>query len=367
MNQRIRRNSGRRRRRRRRQQRRVAVLLICCIVLIGAVSAGVFIIRELTENYTASYETDNYNKNIYEGTLFASDLCVAPKEVDLEGFVPDTDLHAAGLFNLDEDSVVCGYKLYDRLYPASTTKIMTALLALKYGNTDDVVTVSANATNFNWDESTAGLRTGDKVTLYDLICGLLLHSGNDCGTAIAEYIAGSEEAFADMMNEEAASLGATGTHFANPHGLHDENHYTTAYDLYLIFNECIKDERFVKIISMDSYTGTLTGADGTVRKQVWTPTQAYGAGTATAPEGVRVLGGKTGTTQQAGNCVILYDQDISEHPYISVIMGADGTNRLYDQMNSLMQAGINGNASQNSQTSGNGQTTNENSSQTDEQ
>ena len=65
-----------------------------------------------------------------------------------------------------------------------------------------------------------------------------------------------------MMNEEAASLGATGTHFVNPHGLHNENHYTTAYDLYLIFNECIKDERFVEIISMDSYDGTLTGADG---------------------------------------------------------------------------------------------------------
>ena len=132
----------------------------------------------------------------------------------------------------------------------------------------------------------------------------------------------------------------------NPHGLHNEDHYTTAYDLYLIFNECIKDERFVEIISMDSYDGTLTGADGTVRKQTWTPTQAYGAGEATEPEGIRVLGGKTGTTQQAGNCVILYDEDLSEHPYISVIMGADGTGRLYDQMNKLMQAGITGTAGQ---------------------
>ena len=278
--------------------------------------------------------------------MFAADLCVAPNEVDLEGFKPDTDLHAAGLFDLEADSVLCGYKLYDRLYPASTTKIMTALIALKYGNLDDEVTVSANATDFNWDEVTSGLRTGDKVTLHDLICGLLLHSGNDCGTAIAEHIAGSEEAFADMMNEEAAALGATGTHFVNPHGLHNENHYTTAYDLYLIFNECIKDERFVEIISMDSYDGTLTGADGTVRKETWTPTQAYGAGEATEPEGIRVLGGKTGTTQQAGNCVILYDEDLSEHPYISVIMGADGTTRLYDQMNTLMQAGITGTVDQ---------------------
>ena len=145
-----------------------------------------------------------------------------------------------------------------------------------------------------------------------------------------------------MMNEEAASLGATGTHFVNPHGLHDENHYTTAYDLYLIFNECIKDERFVEIISMDSYDGTLTGVDGTVRKETWTPTQAYGAGEATEPTGIRVLGGTTGTTELAGHCVILYDEDLNEHPYISVIMGADGPTRLYEQMNELMQAGITG-------------------------
>lgn len=346
MDQGIRRSAARRsaarRRRRRRRQRRAAILLISLVVLVGAALAGVLIIFENTRNYTASYEEENYNTSVYQGTMFAADLCVAADQVDLAGFEPDTNLHAAGLFDLEAGSVLCGYKLYDRLYPASTTKIMTALVALKYGNLDDEVTVSANATDFNWDEVTSGLRTGDKVTMYDLLCGLLLHSGNDCGTAIAEHIAGSEEAFADMMNEEAAALGATGTHFVNPHGLHDENHYTTAYDLYLIFNECIKDERFVEIISMESYDGTLTGADGTVRKETWTPTQAYGAGAATEPDGIRVLGGKTGTTQQAENCVILYDEDLSEHPYISVIMGADGTTRLYEQMNTLMQAGITG-------------------------
>ncbi len=340
MNQGEKKYPGRRRKRRRRHQVRNAAFLICLVIVAGVVSAGAFIIREQVRNYTVLYEADNYNKNVYQGTLFASDLCVAAEEVDLDGFQPDTDLHAAGLFDLGEESVLCGYKLYDKLYPASTTKIMTALLALKYGDMDDVVTISSNATDFNWDEVTSGLLTGDQVTLYDLVCGLLLHSGNDCGTAIAEHIAGNEEAFAEMMNEEAAALGATGTHFVNPHGLHDEDHYTTAYDLYLIFNECIKDERFVEIISMDSYEGTLTGADGTVRTQTWTPTQAYGAGTADEPEGVSVIGGKTGTTQDAGNCVILYDEDDSGNQYISVIMGADGSTRLYEQMNELLQYGI---------------------------
>ena len=338
-------NQGKRRmyaRRRRRRQRRAAALLICFAVLTGVILAGAVIIWGQVKNYTVSYESDHFNTNVYQGSMFSSDLCVAAEEVDLEGFEPDADLHAAGLFDLENKSVLCGYKLYDKVYPASTTKIMTALLALKYGNMDDEVTVSANATDFNWDEVTSGLRTGDTVSMYDLVCGLLLHSGNDCGTAIAEHIAGSEEAFAEMMNEEAASLGATGTHFVNPHGLHDENHYTTAYDLYLIFNECIKDERFVEIISMDSYAAEITGADGSVRTASWAPTNYYSAGLAAPPDGVSVIGGKTGTTDQAGNCVILYDENMNGTPYISVIMGASDKTILYDQMNQLFSAGMTG-------------------------
>ncbi len=331
----------RRRRRIRRRQRRIAALLIALAVIVGAGVSGAVLIVDQFRDHIAEYEKNNYDKSVYQGDLFASDLCVAAEEVSLPGYEPDSELHAAGLFDLENRSVLCGYKLYDRLYPASTTKIMTAYVALKYGNMDDVVTVSANATNFEEDEVTSGLRTGDEVTMYDLVCGLLLHSGNDCATAIAEHISGSTEEFAELMNQEAAAMGATGTHFVNPHGLHNEDHYTTAYDLYLIFNECIKNETFVQIISMDSYDGTLNGADGTVRKETWTPTQMYGSGEVREPEGIRVLGGKTGTTKLAGNCVILYDQDLEEHPYISVIMGADGTDMLYEQMNLLMNAGIN--------------------------
>ena len=217
---------------------------------------------------------------------------------------------------------------------------MTAYIALKYGNLDDQITVSANATDFNWDESVCGLQTGDTLTLYDLLCGLMLQSGNDAGTAIAEYISGSEEDFAELMNEEAASLGATGTHYVNPHGLHDENHYTTAYDLYLIFNAALKNEKFLEIISLDSYSASITGADGTVRTQVWEPTNYYSAGLATPPDGVRVVGGKTGTTDEAGNCVVLYDLDSENQPYISVIMGAPDKDSLYIEMNEMYTAGI---------------------------
>ena len=193
---------------------------------------------------------------------------------------------------------------------------------------------------WNGSSSVCGLQAGDTLTLYDLLCGLLLQSGNDAGIAIAEHVSGSEEAFVSLMNEEAKKLGATGTNFTNPHGLQDENHYTTAYDLYLMFNAALQDERFVEILEKTTYSASITGGDGTARTQEWSPTNYYALGEAKAPDGVRVLGGKTGTTDEAGSCLILYSEDIENRPYISIVMGADEKSILYDEMSALLARGI---------------------------
>ena len=111
-----------------------------------------------------------------------------------------------------------------------------------------------------------------------------MYSGNDAATAIAEYVGGSEEAFVNMMNRRAQELMANGTHFMNPHGLHDDNHYTTAYDLYLIFNECIKHEDFVNIIQSEAYTAYYTDVDGNSQEALFTPTNLYAQGEVDVPE-----------------------------------------------------------------------------------
>ncbi len=320
--------------------KKIAGLILCLVLFMGAGTAAVLLFLSNNGSNIKEYEKDSYTGSIYQGQMFAQDLCVASGDVQLSGFEDDTTLHGAALFDLENESVVYGYNLYDRLYPASTTKVLTAYVALKYGNLEDQVTVSANATDFNWDESICGLQTGDTLSMYDLLCGLMLVSGNDAAAAIAEHISGSTEEFAELMNREAAALGATGTHFVNPHGLPDDNHYTTVYDLYLFFNACMKDERFVDIISMDSYTVELKGADGTVRTDEWEPTHFYASGEATAPEGIHIVGGKTGTTLKAGNCVILYEEASDGSPYISVIMGAETKPLLYEEMNRLLSAGI---------------------------
>lgn len=329
----------RRRKKQRHSVSRIVIPVVCLVaVSLGAVG-GIWYHNEYGGDPVKEYEASNYDSNLYQGDLFAKDLCVSADNVSLSGFDDESSLHAAGLFNLKNETVEYGYKLYDQLYPASTTKLMTAYLAFKYGNPDDTVTVSDSVANFASDEVVCNLQPGDTLTLHDLLCGLLLRSGNDCGVAIAEHISGSVEAFAELMNQEAKALGATDSHFVNPHGLHNDDHYTTAYDLYLIFNACIKDQRFMDIISMDSYTMNITGADGTARTFDVLPTNYYSLGQIQAPDGIRVFGGKTGTTDEAGCCVILYSEDVEKNPYISVIMGAEDKSFLYQEMNRLLEAG----------------------------
>mgnify|MGYP000208684224 FL=1 len=315
--------------------------LISVLLLTVVMATGCGITDLLgTKNVVAEYEAENYNKDLYTGKLFASDLCVASGDISLSGISSDetNTLHSAALFDVDRKKVDFSYQMFDKIYPASTTKIMTALVALENADLSDVVTVSQNAdmNSFAADEATCGIKAGDKITLSDLLYGLLLHSGNDNATAIAEYVGGSMDGFAEMMNKEAAKLMATGTHFVNSNGLHNDNHYTTAYDLYLIFNECIKHDDFVKIINSSSYTAHITGADGTKRDVKWEPTNYYAKGEATPPDNVTIIGGKTGTTKGAGNCLILLTKDSSGNPYISIIMGAGSKPLLYQDMTSML-------------------------------
>lgn len=285
-----------------------------------------------------AYEAEHYNKNLYTGELFASDLCVASENVAFQGAPDPAGIHAAGLFDVEDGKVDFAYNLHDRLYPASTTKIMTALVALNKGNLTDMVTVQADAdaANFAADEKTCGIKAGDQMTLGDLLHGLLMESGNDAAVAIADYIGGNSEQFAQMMNEEAQSLMATKTHFLNSNGLHNENHYTTAYDLYLIFNECIKHDEFVDIINTAEYTANITGADKTMRQVTWKQTNFYALGEAELPQSATIIGGKTGTTEPAGNCLILLEKDSSGRPYISIVMGADTKSLLYQDMTAII-------------------------------
>ncbi len=155
--------------------------------------------------------------------------------------------HSAVLIDAQMGRVLYEHNAYEIGAPASTTKIMTALVALEKGNLDKVVKISKKAAAV--EGSSIWLAAGEKMSLENLLYGLMLSSGNDAATAIAESVSGSEKKFVDLMNKKAKELGLKNTHFDNPHGLSSDEHYTTAYELALITREALKNPVFAKIVS----------------------------------------------------------------------------------------------------------------------
>ncbi len=144
------------------------------------------------------------------------------------------------------------------------------------------------------------------------------------------------------MNQEAKALGALDSHFVNPNGLHDKDHYTTVYDLYLIFQEAVKNDAFVELIQTKEFTVDYLDPVGMPLQQVWNSTNKYLMETETAPKGVTVVGGKTGTTNDAGYCLVLLSSNSKNEQIVSIVMKADCRNNLYYYMNELLY-GFSGN------------------------
>ena len=269
---------------------------------------------------------------------FAQKLCVSAKgDVDRIKKRTLEDGQKGLLFNLSNHKVLYAKGIYDRVYPASITKIMTAMLALQSGKLEDTVTITQEDVTLEEGSQVCGFVAGDQVTLDQLLHCLLVYSGNDAASAIAEYVGETTENFVQMMNSYAASLGCTGTHFTNPHGLQDENHYTTPYDIYLMLNEAIKYQEFTEITQLSSYTVDYTGADGSALSTTLPATDHYLTGEANPPKDVTILGGKTGTTDSAGNCLAILTQNAYGKPFVSIVMGASSKDLLYQEMNSLLQ------------------------------
>ena len=244
---------------------------------------------------------------------------------------------SAVLLESSTGKVIFEQNARERRSPASITKIMTAMLALQSGKLNDTVTITQDNVTLEDGSQVCGFVAGDQVTLDQLLHCLLVYSGNDAASAIAEYVGGSTENFVQMMNDYAAKLGCTGTHFSNPHGLQDENHYTTPYDIYLMLNEAFTYPEFTEITELPSYTVTYTGSDGTEKSTTLTATDHYLTGEATAPKDVTILGGKTGTTEVAGNCLAILTQNAYGKTFVSIVMGAATKELLYQEMNSLLQ------------------------------
>lgn len=247
------------------------------------------------------------------------------------------DDERALLFNLEDHTSLYAKGIYDKIYPASLTKIMTALVTFESGaDLTQQVTMTDADFQLGEDAQSSQLEVGDKVALEDLLNLLLVYSANDAAMAIARTVGGSVDKFVEMMNSEAQKLGMTGTHFVNPSGLHDENHYTTPYDIYLMLNRVYQDyPDFSKIASQSQYQTSVTGTEGE-STFLSTTTDEYLDGTYSLPSNVQILASKTGTTDQAGSCLALVVQNGYGVPFIAIVTGADTKDTLYNDMSKLL-------------------------------
>ncbi|MEG1524077.1 MAG: D-alanyl-D-alanine carboxypeptidase family protein [Clostridia bacterium] len=205
--------------------------------------------------------------------------------------MPVTSAFSAALFEVNSCRMVYGDNEHAKAYMASTTKVMTALLAVEHGNLDEPIRIPDMAVGT--EGSSIYLARGETMTMRDLLYGLMLVSGNDAAVTIAIHICGSVEAFAELMNARAVEIGCRGTHFANPNGLPDENHYTTAYDLGLIAATAMQNRMFREIVGTTYYQTTSGDTSRTFKnknKILW----QYEGGN----------GIKTGFTKAAGRCLV---------------------------------------------------------------
>jgi len=318
----------------------IIILLITAFVLDGCSSAEIWMpFSDYSQNIRSSkgratvIEHTDYDDR-YPG--FANDLCV------FSGDVSANDHHtisstSALLIDVNESKVLFSENAFERRYPASTTKILTAVVALKYLTPESVIKCTESVENVTVPGAVLlGLKSGDTMTLDQALHLCLLSSYNDVSIAIAEAVSGSVEEFADLMDREALALGCTGSDFENPSGLPDPGHYTTAYDLYLIFNEAIKDPFLLEVMQTNEYSTVIHTAAGSDKQVGSKNTNGYFRGAYTAPSNITILGGKTGTTDEAGHCLMLLIRDTTSKPYIAIVLGSDTTDDLYNEMSQML-------------------------------
>ncbi len=318
----------------------LAILLLISIVMLYSV--WYVLIRshdyQLSLTFDRSHSVFGFDhplSNTEVAPGFAKDLCVSQDNVNLTSITITSG--SAGLFDLTEKNVVYSKDMFTRRSEASLTKIMTAMVALEYGNLDDLVTVTDTALNIEYGSSVCNITPGDQLSLKQLLYGLLIASGNDAAMMIAEHVGGSVGGFVDLMNAKAAELGAAHTVFKNPSGLTEDGHYTCIYDLYLIFSAACKNDMFLDMISRENYYAEYTGADGGAKAITWESTNHYFTGEAIAPDNVIIYGGKTGTTDDAGACLCLLTKDLYGNPYTAIILHSEDKEILYQDMNQVLR------------------------------
>ena len=266
---------------------------------------------------------------------FADDIYIEDESFNL----PEVKAESALLMDMKTGRVIYSKNPDVRRYPASTTKIMTAILALEHGDFSDVVTADvASLAPITNEDSHMGILIGEELTMEQLINGMMVYSANDASNVIATHIAGSPEHFVDLMNKKAQDLGTTDTNFVNAYGIHDENHYTTASDLAIMTRYAMENDTFREIVKQKIYHIPATNKYTTDRNL--TATNLF-VGTARSGKYYysAVTGVKTGHTSDAGYCLVTTaEKDGTE--LLCVVMKSENQDACYTTTRGLIDYGF---------------------------
>ncbi len=241
---------------------------------------------------------------------------------------PQPHARAAILVDGDSGEVLYDFNAFQRMYPASITKIMTSLVVLDAVEAGEIsldtpVTASAQAVNLPWGSSTAEIKAGETLSVRSLLYCDLLPSGNDACNILSEAVAGTTAEFAARMNAKAKELGMEDTHFMNPHGLHDPEHYTTAYDIYLMAHAAMENDTFREIVRTPAYT--IPASNLQPERTIHTTNALLGSWYVTGCLYGKAIGIKTGNTDEAGRCLASAAIDEMGRTFYCVVLGSEYT------------------------------------------
>ena len=273
-------------------------------------------------------------------SVFANEANIEyiPEEQKVFEDIPVIGCKAAYVVEPTTGKILYEKNAHEKMYPASTTKILTALLAMEKCQMDDKAVVSQRAIDLVPEEySGANLRVGEEIAISDLLYALLIPSANEAANVLAEHISGSVEEFAELCNNRAKELGCEMLHFVNPNGIHDENHYCSAYDLYLIAKECQKYEIFNEIVKTKKFTLPATNMYPTADRTFTNTNEMLLNGRYNYPS---CTGIKTGHTTPAGYCFVGSSTN-NGIDLITVVLGgkinAKGLNERFYDTKQLME------------------------------
>ncbi|MBO5454410.1 MAG: D-alanyl-D-alanine carboxypeptidase [Clostridia bacterium] len=241
------------------------------------------------------------------------------------------------LIDAETGQILYSQNANERMYPASITKLLTIYLACEKGKPGDIITVSKNAVDsVPRDTSNIALDYGEKITVEDAICAAMLMSANDAANVLAEYVSGSTEEFAKLMNKTANEMGVKNSNFVNPSGLHNEEHYTTAYDFAMIVKSALANDKFMEYFSSQEYTIGTTNKKDETRYMVTQHRMMHWP--QYAP--LNVIGGKSGYTSQAMFTLVTYGEKNGKK-LITVVLNSQTFTDVYKDTQTLLEYGYN--------------------------